>query len=348
MLTLLEYPLNKAVSRFFSEAEQSGFQQRSGQLAMADEVSISIAGKKSLAVEAGVGIGKSFAYLVPALIQYFRERRQIVIATSTIALQEQLEKDAHTILKMLGVTAPVILAKGMKHYACMQRVSQQYRKHPDSVFLEQLMKHVSSGRQDKAQISLNISDTEWQKTAIYHYGGPLCQNCRYSGDCVYRSLRLRLAGKNDIVICNQNMLISHFMNAPKHIFSRNIGTIIVDEAHNLEGVFRDAFTESYSKNEMLQAVKVCAAVSRTRNSGRIAEALQSDILHLFRIFREQIKAQQTSVTESASYFMQPTRDVHSLMRNIRKNAAALENTDELSELYFFLHKATSEADKHII
>ena len=209
MLTLYEHPLHETAMQFLKEAEQSGFQRRIGQIEMAEEISCAITRKQFLAVEAGVGIGKSFSYLVPALIQYFRERRQIVIATSTIALQEQLEQDAHKILEMLGVTAPIILAKGMTNYACLRRVNWQYRKHPESVYLEKLLKFVSDCRQDKVHIPLNISENEWQHTAIQHFGGRFCQSCGYLGECVYRQIRSRISAGNNVVICNQNMLVSH-------------------------------------------------------------------------------------------------------------------------------------------
>lgn len=347
MLTLYEYPLHETVMQFFENAERNGFQRRDGQIEMAEEISRAIIEKKILAVEAGVGIGKSFAYLVPALIQYFRERRQIIIATSTIALQEQLERDTKTILRMLGVQAPVTLAKGMTNYACMRRVHALLRKYPEDAFLRQLQGFIRNGKQDKAHIHLNIRDDEWEKTAIQHFGGRFCQNCGYLGECVYRQIRSRIDAGNNIVICNQNMMVSHFVNE-KRIFSSNIGTIIIDEAHHLEGIFRDVCTESYSQNEMLQAVRNCARTSHARNSGRIAESLQSDILHLFRTFRDQIKVQKRDELETISFHMQSTKDVITLMKNIRKNAAALENTDELSVLYSFLHQATTEADKHIL
>ncbi len=108
MLHLIKYPLDETVKRFFNEAAARDFEMREGQMEMANEICTAITEKRPLAVEAEVGIGKSFAYLVPALIQYFRERRQVVIATSTIALQEQLYHDAQSVLKMLGVHANIM------------------------------------------------------------------------------------------------------------------------------------------------------------------------------------------------------------------------------------------------
>ena len=58
------------------------------------------------------------------VIQFFRERRQMIIATSTIALQEQLERDIKTVLDMIGVRTNVEVAKGMKNYICLRRLNK--------------------------------------------------------------------------------------------------------------------------------------------------------------------------------------------------------------------------------
>ena len=97
MATLKKKPMNATVRAFFDKASECGLEMRDGQIEMSLEVTDAIIKKYPLAVEAGVGIGKSFAYLVPLVLNYFRERRQVIIATSTIALQEQLERDIHTV-----------------------------------------------------------------------------------------------------------------------------------------------------------------------------------------------------------------------------------------------------------
>ena len=121
-MKLIELPLHSAVGRFFDEAEKNGFERREGQIEMSREITQSIIDNRSLVVEAEVGIGKSLAYLVPLVLQFFRERRQIIIATSTISLQEQLERDIKTVLEMIGVKTRIEVAKGMKNYICLKRL----------------------------------------------------------------------------------------------------------------------------------------------------------------------------------------------------------------------------------
>lgn len=73
---------------FFRQSFENGLELREGQAEMADEVSRAIEDHVPLAVEAEVGTGKSYAYLIPAVIKFSEDNQQTAIATSTIALQE--------------------------------------------------------------------------------------------------------------------------------------------------------------------------------------------------------------------------------------------------------------------
>ena len=109
-MRLIEHELIEPVQDFFEKAAQNGLEKREGQIEMSLEICDAVVKKKPIAVEAEVGIGKSIAYFVPVILQHFQERRQMIIATSTIALQEQLENDVHTVLRMIGVKAEIIAA----------------------------------------------------------------------------------------------------------------------------------------------------------------------------------------------------------------------------------------------
>lgn len=90
-----------------------GFEKRDGQLDMAMEIVDAIFQKKHLAVEAGVGIGKSFAYLVPLLLYNKTFKKPVIIATSTIALQEQLLNDIKVVGKCIDTVIQGLLS-GLK------------------------------------------------------------------------------------------------------------------------------------------------------------------------------------------------------------------------------------------
>src|SRR5271156_4026934 len=106
----LEGPLARALPGYASRAEQS---------AMASAVGRALARAEPLIVEAGTGTGKTFAYLVPALLS----GRSVIISTGTRTLQDQLfRRDLPLLAKALGLPARVALLKGRGNYLCRHRL----------------------------------------------------------------------------------------------------------------------------------------------------------------------------------------------------------------------------------
>src|SRR5436190_1862630 len=99
------------------------FEYRAEQQRMAVEVGQALEKKRAVIVEAGTGVGKSLAYLVPAALLAVREKRKAVISTHTINLQEQLiEKDITLVQKLLPwVPFTAVLIKGRSNYICPGR-----------------------------------------------------------------------------------------------------------------------------------------------------------------------------------------------------------------------------------
>ena len=107
----------------------AGYESREQQLAMAHAVARAIETDRHLVVEAGTGVGKSFAYLVPAILAATQtrkpngDRRKIVISTHTIALQEQLiGKDIPFLNAILPVEFSAVLVKGRSNYISLRRM----------------------------------------------------------------------------------------------------------------------------------------------------------------------------------------------------------------------------------
>ena len=91
-LILEESSLYDTVRQFFYNAEKSQLERREGQVEMALEISDAVLGKYPLAVEAGVGIGKSITYLVPLVINYFRERRHKCNGNEKLCVRQKAQK----------------------------------------------------------------------------------------------------------------------------------------------------------------------------------------------------------------------------------------------------------------
>ena len=96
-----------------------GYAPRDEQLAMAEHVAVALEGRETLIVEAGTGTGKTFAYLVPALVS----GRRVIVSTGTRALQDQLyHRDLPAICGALGRPVRVALLKGRANYLCKHRL----------------------------------------------------------------------------------------------------------------------------------------------------------------------------------------------------------------------------------
>lgn len=155
--------VRKQTEDFFRNTAKNGLEIRQGQVEMADEVCTAFEKCLPLAVEAEVGIGKSFAYLVPAILKIAQDHKQIVIATSTIALQEQLNKDAYNVFKMLGVNIDIVVAKGMKNYICKRRLNGFVSRNKQDFTAQKLWNIVQNGSQDIAKINMKIPDRILEK-----------------------------------------------------------------------------------------------------------------------------------------------------------------------------------------
>jgi len=99
------------------------FELRPQQIRMADAVQRAMAGSRRLVVEAGTGVGKSFAYLIPAVDIVNRTKSKALISTFTITLQEQLcNKDIPLLADCMPHRFTAVLAKGRGNYLCRRRL----------------------------------------------------------------------------------------------------------------------------------------------------------------------------------------------------------------------------------
>lgn len=109
-------------------SEKEGYRIRPGQVQMATDVLRAIYGRHNLVVEAGTGVGKTFAYLVPILLS----RRKALISTYSKALQDQLfNKDINFLKSVLGIDADVAVLKGASNYLCLKNMGRIFGV-PDS------------------------------------------------------------------------------------------------------------------------------------------------------------------------------------------------------------------------
>jgi ATP-dependent DNA helicase DinG len=134
--------LVKQVEEIFSAngllSKASNFEYRPQQQQMATAVARALDSNEHLAVEAGTGVGKSLAYLIPAILYALAQKKKAVVSTHTINLQEQLtEKDLPMLAQVLPVKFSFTMLKGRGNYLCSRRLYKAMQQ-PTIVYLARM------------------------------------------------------------------------------------------------------------------------------------------------------------------------------------------------------------------
>lgn len=238
-----------------------GFAYREEQLAMAEQVAEAIACRESLIVEAGTGVGKTFAYLVPALLA----GKRIIMSTGTRSLQDQLfKRDLPLITGVMGRPVRIALLKGRSNYLCGHRLqlakAQAEARGLGRDLLRSLMKVESwSFQTRKGDISelaaVGDQDPIWPWVTS-HRDNCLGSDCSLFDACHVMNAR-REALAADIVVVNHHLLMADLL-LKEHGFGDLLpgaDVVIVDEAHQLAEVATQAFGKNLSARQLQEFVR---------------------------------------------------------------------------------------------
>ncbi len=219
-----------------------GYEARDGQVRMARLIERGFLENVHTIVEAGTGVGKSLAYLVPAL----RAGARVVVSTGTIALQEQLvRKDIPLVTKALGVEARVVLLKGRNHYLCKAKFEKESgaRLVAPSLALERLWawaERTETG--DRAELDFTPRGDDWE-TLDADADDCVGEYCSRFAECFFFKQR-DAARFADVVVVNHALffldLVSGGALLPAYDF------VILDEAHHAEKYATAALTATLS------------------------------------------------------------------------------------------------------
>jgi ATP-dependent DNA helicase DinG len=223
------------------------FEFRSEQLEMARAVQAALREGYHLVVEAGTGIGKSFAYLAGAIDRALRQKTKVVISTYTINLQEQLiGKDIPFLQAILPEQFTARLAKGRNHYLCKRRLEYAIKRQMN-LFEDEgaALTRIAEWARDTPDGSL--SDLPfippphvWQAVQSEH-GNCKGRKCPYFSKCFYGRMRRQLETA-DIIVANHALLFSDLVLKQSGAgVLPDYQSVILDEAHNIEHVAEDHF-----------------------------------------------------------------------------------------------------------
>lgn len=243
---------------FIDTAIQMGFEDREGQWDMSFEIADAMKKKQHILVEAGVGIGKTFAYIVPLLYYHKRYKKPIIIATSTIALQEQLAADVKVIEDLLGYHPDIVLAKGQNHFLCKYRCDEHFLCEKDEA-ARKMYEEIDKGGCQKADWDFYIPDNIWNQINVKEFNPVFCrQNCVHKEYCFYYELRQELLDTNGIILCNQDLLTINLKKRysySKEIITNKFQFVVIDEVHNLESKVRNSYTMEVSYASLQRTIE---------------------------------------------------------------------------------------------
>jgi len=237
------------------------YEYREDQIRMASDVSQCFSDHATCGIEAGTGTGKSFAYLVPALINAFNDPdERTVIATSTKTLQLQLkDKDIPALFNAFGKQCNVELAVGRNEYICLSRLNEELSSVPLIMLdeastyneLNEFANNTETGL--RSEYRGRHDDYLWSKVCCE---SDLCHGnkCSFFKDCFYFKAKRKIA-QAQIIICNHHLL---FVDSAARLES-NLGydeecilppfkNLVIDEAHNIERHATDLFTAEFSSS----------------------------------------------------------------------------------------------------
>jgi ATP-dependent DNA helicase DinG len=249
------------------------YEERESQIAMAESVAASFNENDVSLIEAGTGVGKSFAYLIPAVAWAQQNRQRVVVSTGTINLQSQLmDKDIPTVLRVMNSPVKCALVKGRGNYICLHRLNEALEE--DSLFREEGSEIEAIREWAATTDSGSLSDLPvypprelWNRINS-EADSCLGLRCRHREHCFIIRARRRAAAAQVLVV-NHHLLFSDLALRLEELGFEGTAVlppfhkIIFDEAHNIERNATSYFSKSLGR---ISIYKQLARLHRRRKN----------------------------------------------------------------------------------
>ena len=273
-----------------------GYEARSGQLDMLKAVVRTFNSREHLMVEAGTGVGKSLAYLVPAVNWAVLNDTPVIVSTATRNLQSQLiDNDIPRAVKTVRDEVRVALLKGRGNYLCLHALGDLMR---DGYY--------AMSREEREEFGAVVEwlhrpdcdgDLDFAGVTLLHNrlvcAGEDCsgRRCPYSSRCFIRKARER-ALRAHLIVANHALVLADAANPASGILPA-YGRIVFDEAHNLEDIATEFFSVEFSRETLSQLINritrrrrgdrgrekgVLGSVQRQLDNGALASAQNAAML----------------------------------------------------------------------
>ncbi|MEN6477895.1 MAG: helicase C-terminal domain-containing protein [Rectinema sp.] len=250
------------------------FEPRPSQVQMAGDVAATLNDGGVMVAEAGTGVGKSFAYLVPAFAWALRNDERIVVSTATINLQKQLiDKDIPVVASLFRKPVKAVLVKGRGNYLCKVRLSEALDEEGLLADADHPLRRIaawdeSGSSGDRADLPFWPEDQVWNRICS-EAESCLGLRCFHREECHLLSVR-KAAADAQIVVANHHILFADLASRLRGAGYEQTAVLpayralVLDEAHAIESSATSLFSESLSKFSVYRRL----ARIRRKNRGR--------------------------------------------------------------------------------
>ncbi len=341
------------------------YEDRPQQRRMAEAVARAIATGRHLMVEAGTGVGKSFAYLVPLILAAMERHLRGVVSTWTISLQEQLiHKDLPFLQKRMGDSFTAALMIGRTNYLCPKRLAHAL-KSVGTLFPDEeahWLQWLSSWAAECSEGTLQEMPRQpppsvWESVCSEDES---CRGrrCPMRKECFYAKARDQVA-RADLLVVNHHLLMADLaMRLDRHALLPEHGVVVIDEAHQLEHVASDHFGIHLSefafdrllrrlwtpdlRRGLLHAVK---ADEEGRQVERIAEEVERLFVELREVAGPADDGAPRRLRQPPAVDTDVDARLHDLARSLHRLKATQPDSDLRAELNQAAQRAKSLAER---
>lgn len=285
------------------------FEERKVQIELLKKIANAFNNNSLGVFEAGTGVGKSFAYLIPSVLWAVKNKERVVVSTGTINLQQQLcEKDLPAVEKILNIPFRYILMKGRQNYICKRRLADAGAvRDLFDTDIEELDKIIdwekSSATGSRSDLAFMPSDSVWSRVNS-ESDACMGMRCPFHADCFVMKVRKAAADAN-IIVVNHHLLFADIESRIEGAGYDDTAVlppykhIIFDEAHGIESAATSFFSESFTRfkinkliNQMYRKRKnaesghlftlalLSSNEEKAEKAGDIVQKIKNDILNL--------------------------------------------------------------------
>jgi len=303
--------LNEQDAAFYLSAKgplslsNKNYEERPGQIELVKSIANTFNNGKIGVFEAGTGVGKSYAYLIPSMLWAVQNKERVVISTGTINLQQQLiEKDIPAAQKIIGKTVKAILLKGRQNYVCLRRLAEAVNEKDmfteDTDVFDTIVDWTKTSETgSKSDLTFVPPENIWTRI---NSESDACMGgrCQYREKCFVMKVRKEAADANLIVV-NHHLLFADIESRMNGVGYEDTAVlppykrIVFDEAHGIEDSATSFFSEVLTRFRLMKQINL---LYRTWHGSMAGFLVQVAVVSNMEDFIEKVSAAVNAVKES--------------------------------------------------